>query len=500
MYRARKTRTKSGATAVQAVEYNKGKIIVHKHFGSAHIDKEVRLLFKVASQWIEAKTGQKKFSFEKPSNKILFARYTKAVSSSPLLLRKVYLELWREIGLNRLSHKDKKVIPLLKDLVLMRLIKPSSKLEAITEHNRLFKTGYKKSPVYRRLQKVPILKAQAEPLLVEYAKKNLNFNFKIVFYDVTTLYFETFKNDRLRKPGFSKDNKHSQPQIVLCLVVNETGFPITYHLFPGNTFEGHTIIPVLQKLKKRHSVENLTVVADAAMISRQNVDSLIETGFGYIVGARLANLNLSFIKKISKSLARKDRATTRESTERGELVCSFSQKRYYKDKSDTEKQIEKARYYLDNPSKAVKRLKFLTLKAKKPAINQKLIYKARLLWGVKGYYTNTDLSDKQVVEQYHQLWHVEQSFRISKSDLGIRPTFTRIEATTKAHILICTLALAITRVIEKKTKLSLRKFVKLLSEVEDITVRDEKTETETVIKSYISENVESLIKKFGLTY
>lgn len=382
----------------------------------------------------------------------------------------------------------------------MRLIEPSSKLEAITQHNRLFKTEYKKSSVYRRLQKMPILKVQAEPLLIEYAKKNLNFSFKVVFYDVTTLYFETFKNDRLRKPGFSKDSKHNQPQIVLCLVVNETGFPITYHLFPGNTFEGHTIMPVLQKLKKRYSVENLTVVADVVMISKQNVDSLAESGFGYIVGARLASLNLSLIKKISKGLARKDGATTRVSTEKGELVCGFSQKRYYKDKSDTEKQIEKARYYLGNPSKVVKRLKFLTLGAKKPAINQKLIYKAKLLWGIKGYYTNTGLSSRLIVEQYHQLWHVEQSFRISKSDLEIRPTFARIEATTKSHILICTLALAITRIIEKKTGLSLRKFNKLLSEVKDISVRDEKTGDETVIKSYIPKDVDSLIKKFGLTY
>lgn len=112
MYKARKTKTKSGATAIQAVEYSKGRIIVHKHFGSAHTGKEVRLLFNAANQWIEAKTGQKKFAFEKTSNKVLLTCYTKAVSSSPLLLKKTYFKLWQELGLNKLNHKDKKITPL----------------------------------------------------------------------------------------------------------------------------------------------------------------------------------------------------------------------------------------------------------------------------------------------------------------------------------------------------------------------------------------------------
>jgi transposase len=126
--------------------------------------------------------------------------------------------------------------------------------------------------------------------VAQFAITQYGFNYNLLFYDVTTLYFETFEEDELRKNGFSKDNKSNQPQIVIGLMVSKEGFPIAHEVFSGNTFEGHTIIPIIKRFIERNNVGNFTVVADAAMISADNINELIKNNLNYIVGARLANL------------------------------------------------------------------------------------------------------------------------------------------------------------------------------------------------------------------
>ncbi len=135
------------------------------------------------------------------------------------------------------------------------------------------------------------MKEKVENIVVKFAKKQYNFCFDIVFYDVTTLYFETFEEDELRKNGFSKDNKSQQPQILMGLIVSKEGFPVAYDIFAGNTFEGHTILPLITDFIQKHSVNSFTVVADAAMISQTNIEALKKSDLNYIVGARLGNLS-----------------------------------------------------------------------------------------------------------------------------------------------------------------------------------------------------------------
>jgi len=150
-------------------------------------------------------------------------------------------------------------------LVTIRIIEPASKLRSLELLETYFNIKHRRQSLYEILPTILKLKDKIEELTINFAVKEFNFDFAIVFYDVTTLYFETFKSDAFRKTGFSKDNKSQQPQIVVGLVVNKDGFPLAYEIFPGNTFEGHTLIPIINDLKKKHDIKNITVVADAAI-------------------------------------------------------------------------------------------------------------------------------------------------------------------------------------------------------------------------------------------
>ncbi|MBK8927705.1 MAG: IS1634 family transposase [Crocinitomicaceae bacterium] len=239
----------------------------------------------------------------------------------------------------------------------------------------------------------------------------------MLFYDVTTLYFETFKEDELRMNGFSKDNKSQQPQILIALMVSKEGFPVSYEVFSGNTFEGHTIIPVINDFIKRNGVQNFTVVADAAMISSENVQQLIQNNINYIVGARLANVSATMLDTIDKNINRENGKSIRIKTDNGYLICSYSDVRYRKDKHEMEKQIDKAKQVIAKPSKT-KKLKFTQTKNQQIELNEILIEKTRKLLGIKGYYTNIEEStadDKTIIERYHELYKIEQAFRISKT-------------------------------------------------------------------------------------
>jgi transposase len=188
------------------------------------------------------------------------------------------------------------------------------------------------------------------------------------------LYFETFSEDELRKNGFSKDNKSQQPQIVVALMVTPEGFPVSYEVFSGNTFEGHTLIPVIKTFIKKHEVENFTVVADAAMISAENIEALQVDKINYIVGARLGNVPSGLLATIDANLPRIDGNNLRLKTDNGYLICSFSKKRYNKDKHEMNKQIDRAKSMLSQPSK-VKKIKYLKSGDNKMTLNEKLIDK-----------------------------------------------------------------------------------------------------------------------------
>ena len=140
-------------------------------------------------------------------------------------------------------------------------------------------------------------KEQIQNISYEHTLQVLNNQMSIVFYDVTTLYFEAEQEDELRKTGFSKDGKHQQPQIVLGLLVSTGGYPLAYEIFEGKKFEGHTMLPVIEAFKAKYKLQAMIVIADAGLMSNDNITELQNKHYQYIIGARIKNETKSIEKQ-----------------------------------------------------------------------------------------------------------------------------------------------------------------------------------------------------------
>ena len=452
-YHIRKVKTGSDRIAVQVIKYENRKRVVIKHMGSALNKEEIIILCDNAAKWIAEQTKQ--IPLFPQEERFISLEQCEYLGFQYTFLYETLHKLQARLGYTCFGNK------LLNDLVTIRIIEPASKLRSLELLEIYFNIKHRRQTLYDMLPALLKLKNKIEELTINFAVKEFDFDFAIVFYDVTTLYFETFKADDFRKTGFSKDNKSNQPQIVVGLVVNKEGFPVAYDLFPGNTFEGHTLIPIIKDFKKKHNIKNLTVVADAAMISADNIDNLKAAKIDYIVGARLGNLQIDLLRSIGKQLPRVDLAKIRLSTNNGYLICDFSKKRFAKDKFEMDKQIAKAKEILQHTGKT-KKVKFIKTTEAKNQLNTELINKTNILLGIKGYYTNLDektISNELVIERYHQLYKIEQAFRISKHDLKTRPIFHFKENPIRLHILICFMALAVSKYVEIKTNLSIQAFL-----------------------------------------
>ncbi len=466
--RIRHVKTHSGSTAIQVGFYKGKRFQLTKHIGSSKDAKKIIELMGIAEEYIRTHSPQTEINFNPQSDEVLFKRGT-SVTSSCLEEAYTYLEsIYVKIGFSYLGNE------ILKHFVMIRVLEPASKIKSIQLLQKYFNINYKKTTVFRELTKLTSLKEDAQEIAITYAKKNLGFDFSLVFYDVTTLYFETFMHDpeeSLRKPGFSKDNKPNQPQILIGLVVNDTGFPIYYDVFQGNTFEGKTIIPVIAGIKEKYSIKKFTVVADAGMLSEKNLEELEARGIDYVVGARIGSLKYEEIQSIAAALDKINNNITRV----GNVIYDYSIKRATKDKADNDKAVQKALYYLQNPGKVMKRAVFLANGNKKQfKLNEDLVAKHRLLEGIKGYRTNIiDVEEKLLISRYKDLWKVEQSFRIAKSDLEARPIYHRKTNSIQYHLLIVFIALCMARVIEREKKESIKKVTNELKDKWAILLTDE---------------------------
>jgi transposase len=488
-------KTASKAKAVQVIRYQNNKRIILQHIGSSHTQDALNDLIILAEEWIKDYTRQISIFPDENPNKLLHLNHSTFVGIKYHFFYKQICAIQDVLKFNNLP-------PLLNDLVAIRIFEPASKLRSLElleqyfgiSHNR--KTYYKIAPDCIKLKKI------VEQKVVNFAEAHYSFNYDILFYDVTTLYFETFDEDELRKNGFSKDNKSQQPQILIALMVSKEGFPVAYEVFSGNTFEGHTIIPVIKDFIERNGVKDFTVVADAAMISTENVQQLTKNNINYIVGARLGNISKSLLETIDKNISRQDGKNIRINTDSGYLICSYSSIRFRKDKYEMEKQIEKAKQLIEKPSKT-KKLKFIQNKGLEIELNNVLIEKTQKLLGIKGYYTNLETSiadNKTIIERYHELYKIEQAFRISKNDLQTRPIFHYKEEPIKLHILICFMALVISKHIELKTSISIRKFIDEAKKIVDGQILNQITHKIVTINAQSTTKMKDLIQKLKIPH
>ncbi len=486
----RVVKTASKAQAVQVVRYQNNKRIILQHIGSAHTKEALSDLLIMAEEWIKGNTSQLSIFPDENPNKILYLNHSTFIG-----IKYRFFHAQVRVILDMITLDDLPV--LLSDLVAIRIFEPASKLRSLELLEQFFGIGHSRKTYYKIAPYCVDLKKTVEKKVADFAGLHYSFNFDILFYDVTTLYFETFEEDELRKNGFSKDNKSQQPQILIALMVSKEGFPVAYEVFSGNTFEGNTIIPVIKDFIKRNGVNEFTVVADAAMISSENIQKLTQNKINYIVGARLGNIPAALLETIDKTIIREDGKSIRIKTGNGYLICSYSSVRHRKDRYEMEKQIEKAKQVIAKPSKG-KKMKFTQAKGQKIELNEALIEKTQKLLGIKGYYTNMDASiadNKMIMERYHELYKVEQAFRISKNDLQTRPIFHFKEQPIKLHILICFIALVASKHIELKTGVSIRKFIDESKKIVDGEILNHITNKIVTIKAQPTQKMKEFIAK-----
>mgnify|MGYP001583436454 CR=1 FL=1 len=463
------------------------------HIGSGDGVEAVKHLVTKAEEWIHR--NYQTLLFPPSPRRTLDLKTARLTSVTHQFTYSVLSQTLKQCGFDGLPK-------LLTDLAIMRIVEPCSKLHSVELLEQYFGVHWTPVTVYRNLSKLKLQKDDAEKKAVACAQTLLHDNLSLVLYDVTTLYFETFKeNDDLRKRGFSKDHKENQPQIVVGLLVTGQGFPVGYEVFEGNAFEGHTMLPVLKDFSTKHSVKTPTVVADAAMISLDNVKALKKEGYSYIVGARLANCPTDILE-IIKAAAQEENSAVRLPTDRGDLICMYSSTRYRKDRHEMDKQLAKAKTLIAK-NEPGRRAKFVVSGKNICILNEDLKKKAEILLGWKGYYTNIPesvLSNIEIMTQYKQLWHVEQAFRMAKSDLETRPIFHRKEDAIRAHILICFVALCIGKYLEIKTSRSLQNIRNLLWSISDAHIVDTETSDVIVLRSEPNEEVKLLLKTLEMSY
>jgi transposase len=494
MYSVRNVKTKSGSVAVQVVRYVGHLSVIAKHIGSGRDETEVTVLRQRAFEWIEEQTAQLSL-FPSQKQKVLVVERGECIGVTHHFGFQFFMSCFNECGLSHLPR-------LLLDLAIMRLIEPASKLRSIELLQHYFDIKYSQR-IYRNIPKLIKYKTGIEQCAYNIAQKKFNEPFYFVLYDVTTLYFESFKADEFKNLGFSKDNKSQQPQIVIGLLVTQSGFPLSYQVFAGNTFEGKTMLPVVEKFISEHPLAKPIIVADAAMLDEERLTELQEKGISYIVGARLANANLELIKQIHSTLNGNHGAMARFPSRHGDLVCDFSHKRYKKELNELTKLIQKAEELVAKQSLKVKARFIKKVTKEKIELNTALIEKRRLLLGIKGYCT--DLSEKQltnelVIDRYHQLWHIEQAFRMSKFDLQTRPIYHQKQDAIEAHVLICFVALIAEKYLELTTKLSLREIRFLVWNITETHIRDNLTKEIFVFRSPIKEILKSQLANLVINW
>ncbi|MCB4205598.1 IS1634 family transposase [Deferribacterales bacterium Es71-Z0220] len=404
---------------------------------------------------------------------------------------KIYEKLWKMFELDKTLddiQKNGKAKFDLKSscfrMVIEHLLEPKSKLGVYANQDRYYNIPtVELQHFYRSLD---ILSEHKELLEDKLFYKNFSvFNLKvdIVFYDVTTFYFESVRSDSLREFGFSKDGKFNEVQIVFGLLVDMEGRPIGYELFPGNTFEGKTLEKALFKLNERFNLNKVIIVADRGLNSKINLKLIKDNGFDYIVASRLKSLpsdiqseifmdeGYNFIKSDEEDIFKYKSIDYKNKVSLGngsvavldeKLIVTYSSKRSKKDKADRQRLIDKANHLLENESlikSSFKRggKKFLkeesSNKEKCYKLDEAAIEKDERFDGYYGIQTSeTNLSEIDVIDAYHNLWKIEESFRIMKSKLEVRPIFHWTEKRIKGHFVVCFLAFLLERTLEHKLR------------------------------------------------
>ncbi len=417
----------------------------------------------------------------------------------------IYRKLWNKFSLTELIqnlNKNSKIkydlTQIVFSLVINRLIEPSSKLYHYNHRDYYLATEQESElhDIYRSLSILAKNKDEIQKELFETNRTLFNMNVDIVLYDVTTFHFESQRADELRDYGFSKANKINEVQVVMGLLVDNEGRPIGYELFPGNTFDGKTMLKVLQKLKQNYKLNQVIIVADKGLNSKINLKDIKEAGFDYIVSARIKNMpnkiqeailsdagyqtlttydkegeykykTIDYVNNFQIELEDgTDNKTTKEKiclTEK--LVCSYSTSRAKKDESDRQRGIEKANKLIASNNSSELRnkkgyKKYILTKGQKEQVTEMYLDKKRIEKEERfdGYYaieySKLTMEPEEVLSRYHDLYKIEESFRVLKTTMQTRPIYLRNKEHIEGHFMVCFIAFLLERELELRLRQS----------------------------------------------
>jgi hypothetical protein len=461
----RTVKTTSGATAVQVIWSSRRGSRKIEHVGSAHDDAELEALKAAAQQRIAAGQPELDLGLEPAGGGPLPITSSKMGHLVDSLER-----AYQVLGFGDAAGGDE----VFGHLVLARIIEPSSKLDSLRVLQEAgvtpasYRTLKRRLPSYakeewrQRLSQACAAHARLGPA-------------SLVLYDVSTLYFETDAGDGFREPGFSKERR-LEPQITIGLLTGQDGFPLMVSAFEGNRAETKTMLPVIKTFMAAHHLPDVTVVADAGMISEANQKAIEAAGLSFILGMKVPDVPylVDQWRREHPGQEIPDGHVFTQPWPAGPKDKRRDQWIYYQYRADRarrtlhgiDEQVAKAARAVAGLA-PVKRNRFIALHGATKSVNRDLEAKARTLAGIKGYITNlaacpdgTPVTAEFVIGSYHQLWNIEKSFRMSKSDLQARPIYHRKRDSIEAHLTIVFAALAVSRWIEARTGWSIRKFVK----------------------------------------
>jgi len=451
-----------GSTRVRIIIKEGREVSAIEHIGVAHNEDELKMLLALAREKLKDER-QQEFKFSE----------FEGLAESEIIHKKSYSKyLYDTIS----KVYDKLKITEIRDeifkqVVIARIIKPSSKLETVEILKKLqLEYTVSNSGIWRCLRRAikGSYREKISERFIEFAGIE---RATLLMYDVTTLYFEIDKEDGYRKRGYSKERR-LEPQIVIGLLVDRNGFPLAINSFEGNKAETKTLAPVLKAFKRENGIEEITVVADAGMLSADNLDKLEKEGFKFIVGSRnyktpyeITAYHCNAVKKIEDKEMFDTLQTFGDSETVRRVIYQYKEDRAKLDNINIDKQLSKAQEQKASNAK-IKKAKFLKIVKSKKEIDYEAVEAARQMAGIKGYVTNLTCDMQTVIDAYHGLFEVEKSFRMTKSDLQARPIFHQKRDSIEAHLTVCFAALGICRYIQDKTKLSIKRFINRLSELQ----------------------------------
>jgi hypothetical protein len=415
----------------------------------------------------------------------------RVVATASRLLFEVLAGVYDQLGFGAVGDE------VFRDLVIARVAEPTSLLDVGRVLQDLGQQPASYITMRRTLERCR--KGDYQDRLAErcFEYAQVSGDISLVLYDVTTLYFEAEKEDGLRKVGFSKERR-VDPQIVVGLLVDRAGFPLEIACFEGNKAEKHTIVPVIEAFKDRHEIENMVVVADAGMLSATNLTDLDDAGHRFIVGSRLTKAPIDLeshfrwhgdaftdgqiIDTLTPMVAKNAQNDTairaepvwdpQRHTSSWRAVWAYSAKRAARDNKTLTAQENRARAVINGENHA-RKPRFIKASTSGFTLDEAALARARRLVGLKGYVTNMpagSMPAPEVIASYHDLWNVEASFRMSKSDLAARPLFARRRDAIEAHLTIVFTALALSRTIQHRTGLALRRVLRTLRPLRSATI------------------------------